>query len=469
MSVPTEARNHKTKVDLSKYTEYKKESTGKDSTMPSTDKVIRHIWWTPERVKECPWITEKDGLPWIGEPFNKPLVLDPKDQDALLTKIYKTVAANIGYLRFYNLVKQESFGITRPQATDWLNKQIYKSKFRPVFRIASAKAQVAKGPLQQWSFDFCTMPEYRGKGAIFVIVDRYSKYVVCYATKRGEDAASTVQLLDRWLAQLESIKPGCTKQIKRVTSDNGPAAISTEVEEWFERHHIVHVRTKPHNPTSNAQVERYNRSLRGYLHSTAVALGSPLYWAQCIPQALKSLNETNNAILKGKTPTQVAFDEEGIDHEAILERQKAIAQTRLVSKRYTGHAELQIGDYVRVSLRRIPRPEVGFQDQARFKSGQRKGSEQGYGDPIYIVMSRYGHDYKLMHMDGTPLRVPVPGPGNKTVEPKIDRNDLLRLESPEELNAYHREPIPKEPRAPREEPPPREPSARTRKPNPRYN
>ena len=88
--------------------------------------------------------------------------------------MYKhNVPANIGYLRWHDLLLQTYIGITRKESKDFLLDQEPKQVFAPVQARLTTKAQISRQPLRAWAMDYTKMgTSSHGFTAIWVIVDR---------------------------------------------------------------------------------------------------------------------------------------------------------------------------------------------------------------------------------------------------------------------------------------------------------
>jgi transposase InsO family protein len=113
---------------------------------------------------------------------------------------------------------------------------------------------------QMWQTDF-TYFKIIGWGWYYLstVLDDFSRYIIHWelcSTMDHQDAERTIKsaLIKSGLSNSE-YKP-------KVLSDNGPAYISGELAEYFEKAEINHIRGRPYHPQTQGKIERYHRSMK---------------------------------------------------------------------------------------------------------------------------------------------------------------------------------------------------------------
>jgi transposase InsO family protein len=88
------------------------------------------------------------------------------------------------------------------------------------------------------------------------LLDGCSRYVVHWEIRAAMTAAAVQALVQRARAQFPDAQP-------RIISDNGPQFRAKDCQEFIRICGLTHVRTAPHYPQSNGQIERWHRTRKG--------------------------------------------------------------------------------------------------------------------------------------------------------------------------------------------------------------
>ena len=80
--------------------------------------------WTPERARWTPWVTWKDGKPYVGQ---RRILTPAECDDALLHAEHARLlelagTGRVGYLRFYRYLSQRYLGMRRSQVQHFLSR-----------------------------------------------------------------------------------------------------------------------------------------------------------------------------------------------------------------------------------------------------------------------------------------------------------------------------------------------------------
>ena len=116
-----------------------------------------------------------------------------------------------------------------------------------------------------WQTDF-TWLKVIGWGWYFLssILDDYSRYIIAWRLSITMAAEDVTKTLDRAVA-----KTGVTevrvRHRPRLLSDNGPAYVSKELQEYLSEKKISHTRGQPYHPQTQGKIERYHRTMKNLI------------------------------------------------------------------------------------------------------------------------------------------------------------------------------------------------------------
>jgi hypothetical protein len=373
-----------------------------------SDFVLARQRWTEEKARGTPYVTWKQGKPYIGE---RRLILRGEDTDALLRQEFRDVPPSIGYIRWYSLLNQRYVGLSRPTVEAFLGKQEAHLIYEPPRKIVASKAIIVTKPGRVWTADCLILPEttYRGRKCIgaFVIVDQMSKLVFAQSIK-STSMEEMIKVTGDFLTRLGDDK---AKRVKVIRTDNG---FGTEYTEWLKEKGITHTKGHPYRPQAQGLTERANRTLGSYLISWAEQkLGSKTRWPEVLDKAVESINNGWSRILK--TSPQEIFDKDD-DQPEIVERIRAEGKKRKSSTLYDDR--LKPGEYVLVSMRADGPARI----KSRIKGGTYKARDQQW------VTDRQESVRKVVRRASDALYVLSDGLS-------YDRADLKRVPQ-EELEKY---------------------------------
>lgn len=115
---------------------------------------------------------------------------------------------------------------------------------------------------EMWQTDF-TYFKVIGWGWFYLstVLDDYSRFILSwklFTTMNASDVAETLDI---------AIEKTCVDQVKlkhrpRLLSDNGPAYVSGQLQDYLEEKGMSHVRGAPYHPQTQGKIERYHRSMK---------------------------------------------------------------------------------------------------------------------------------------------------------------------------------------------------------------
>jgi transposase InsO family protein len=93
------------------------------------------------------------------------------------------------------------------------------------------------------------------------ILDDYSCYIIAWILSTGMAATDVKETLDRAVAKT-GVTDARVHHRPRLLSDNGPAYISKELQDYLAAEEITHTRGRPYHPMTQGKIERYHRTLK---------------------------------------------------------------------------------------------------------------------------------------------------------------------------------------------------------------
>ncbi|KAJ9543643.1 hypothetical protein OSB04_023350 [Centaurea solstitialis] len=217
------------------------------------------------------------------------------------------------------------------------------------------------------SMDFITgLPKSNGFEAIFVVVDRLSKYAHFVLLKHPYTARRVADIFVKEVVRLHGIP-------QSIVSDRDPLFVSLFWQELFRLQGTVLKMSSAYHPETDGQTEVINRCLETYLRCFAAE--QPKGWSQWLPWAELWYNTTFHSST-GKTPFQIVYGrkppaivryslgETRVEQVAadLVDRDEALVQLKhhLVRaqqqmKKYADkkrkNVEFQVGEWVFLKLR----------------------------------------------------------------------------------------------------------------------
>jgi len=204
------------------------------------------------------------------------------------------------------------------------------------------KPVIALSKLDQLEVDLIDMSEWAGSNNsrryVFSIIDCFSKYtwLLPITQKKTE---KVLKVLGPFLKEHTP---------KVLQSDNGGEFTNSCMKELLDNLYIKHITSLPYKPSSNGQVECFNRTIKGMIMQY-MAASILCRYLDVLPKIVKNYNNTYHTTIKS-TPAEVwAGDHIGHARKNI----NANVDKMLVTKVKTKGVSTQVpktGNYVRVSL-----------------------------------------------------------------------------------------------------------------------
>ncbi|KAK9071834.1 hypothetical protein SSX86_008263 [Deinandra increscens subsp. villosa] len=187
---------------------------------------------------------------------------------------------------------------------------------------------VPQAPWTDISMDFITsLPPSKGKTAIWVIVDRLSKFAHFIPLPTHYTATSLASIFFREVYRLHGLP-------KTIVSDRDPIFISNFWRELFKQMGTRLLHSSAYHPQTDGQTEVVNRGLEAYLR--AFVFDEPASWSRYIYLAEFSYNTSFHTSI-AMTPFQAVY---GREATSIHEYLKGNSKTASIDESLAEHARL---------------------------------------------------------------------------------------------------------------------------------
>ena len=304
---------------------------------------------------------DKKSLPEIMKPFvsNKASFTVLEGLVFMDNRIYVPVSerrsvlskVHAGHLGETKCIRRATEVVWWPGITTEI-RQMVKScqtclEYRRVPREPLIATSLPHHPWDKLGIDF-----FQWKGDQYlVMVDYYSRYIVCEKMLRTTSAA-TMAVMEKWLFAF-----GIPQTI---VSDNGPQLVSAEFQQFLRTWDVEHVTSAPHYAQSNGEVERAVQTVKGLLNKN-----KNLNMALCMYRDSPLANGYSPAqLLFGRSLNSMGFSSHrSVDREAVkqFEEKSNTAQAQYYNKRHRAKDRgpaLAPGQQVKVTTEGSNRPGV---------------------------------------------------------------------------------------------------------------
>jgi transposase InsO family protein len=201
----------------------------------------------------------------------------------------------------------------------------------------------------------------RGKSAIFVVVDKRSKFMIAYPTVTTATSQAVIQMLQREVFDKFAVP-------EAIICDNDIRFTSEEFKDFCGNLGITLRFTTIAHPQANGQTERGNRTIKDLLSATTKY---PSQWRDRLPGVVKAYNGSKNAST-GESPYLLVYARH--PRQAI---DKAVPSA-LPRGGHPGRTVQQIQDAVSRNLNNAA------QQQAKYYNKRRRHITYSPGDKVYV-------------------------------------------------------------------------------------
>ncbi len=214
-----------------------------------------------------------DKSPYKGRVWNQLL---PQEQQLILEVGREYTELSSRELSFF-LVDKKGLSVSESTVYRVLKKAgLIKPLEKKTFPAGSEYKVKTNRVNQQWQTDASYFKAH-GWGWFYLIsvLDDYSRRILAWLLQPCMDAGAFSEVLELACEETgieevpESLKP-------RLVTDNGPALISDEFNEYLQARKIGHIYAAPYHPQTNGKIERYHRSCKERVlmnvHETPMAI-----------------------------------------------------------------------------------------------------------------------------------------------------------------------------------------------------
>ncbi|MFZ1947602.1 MAG: IS3 family transposase [bacterium] len=138
----------------------------------------------------------------------------------------------------------------------------------PAFTVLSARdrfPEPTRRVNELWQTDFTYLKVVHwGWYFLSTVLDDYSRHILSWrlcSSMGSEDVKATVEEAIRFTG----VTHACVVNRPRLLSDNGPAYLSGDLQEYLASRGIDHTRGKPFHPMTQGKIERYHRSMKSVI------------------------------------------------------------------------------------------------------------------------------------------------------------------------------------------------------------
>jgi len=263
-------------------------------------------------------------------------------------------------------------GISWPSVMEYLNRDMVHQAHQRIWRLKVQKPVIALSKLDRLEVDLIDMTTWAGSNNsrryAVSIIDCFSKYAWLLPITQKK-AEKVLEVLSLFLKE---------HTLKVLQSDNGGEFTNAQMKELLDDLHIKHITSLPYKPSSNGQVERFNRTIKGMI-TQYMAASNLCRYLDVLPKIVENYNNTYHTTIKSTSAAVWASDHIGRARKNI----KANVDKMLATKVKTKGVSTQVpktGNYVQVSLVHL----VGSERELDLK-GFWKHTGWNYSGDIYKV------------------------------------------------------------------------------------
>lgn len=175
---------------------------------------------------------------------------------------------------------------------------------RKPFPIVNEKRNTLPGEMMHADLSGKMPTKSLGGSEYFLLIkDDATGFLRAYFLKHKNEAADCVKLY------IKFIETQTGNKVKCIRTDNGTEFICQPLTEYLEENGIIHERTVPYCPESNAKIEREMRTVKDASRAMLQKYNTPEFlWAEAVGTAVYILNRILNKKCNNKTAFEEVFD-----------------------------------------------------------------------------------------------------------------------------------------------------------------
>lgn len=300
----------------------------------------------------------------------------------ILAKEYKEQLT--GADKFWDYIKHK-YIVDRITVRDVVRENKANQLHRAISTKKTSRIIHPKDVFERFQIDMTdyTHPKTSKKGYLFNMIDCFSRFAWSkfYMNKTAVNVV-------HFLTEVFEKSSGAHANIPKVLqSDNAQEFHSDIVAELCDKYHVRHIFSLPHNPTSNAYIERFNRTIKLLISRHQTQANSKKYDLERI---LSIYNESVHSVTN-KKPIDLHNGLVSEDEKKKINDKK----TQNTLKILQNFRPLNAGDLVRIAIRRL-------EDRSLIKSKFRKGYSRNWSNETYTVVRKVipkKNEIEYYHLD----------------------------------------------------------------------
>jgi len=301
------------------------------------------------------------------------IIPENKIDDKLSQLLSDPTTAVRGRDRLYARIKDlHLLGISRPAIMKYLERDHVHQTHQRIKHQHVHKPIITTNVLDRMQIDLIELQEYAGSN------NRHNYVLTCIDcfSKRAWAISITQKKASNILKAIEPILREHTPKL--LQSDNGSEFVNAEMEVLLTELNIKHVKSLPYKPSTNGQIERFNRTIKGMIMQH-MATHNTRNYIRVLDQLITNYNNTYHTTIKAKPIdvfTGARLGRTRRELKKTADKEVAI----LVKTRGVSVTPAKIGDYVRINL-----IKANALHRERELKKFRKHFQQNYTDTVYFV------------------------------------------------------------------------------------
>ncbi len=276
----------------------------------------------------------------------KPIIPFEHNVDVIATVWKDPLYGYKGRDRLYGTIKDLFVGVSKTAVIDFLHGNETTQKHHAYNPIKVSKAIIANRPFSRWHADLIDLSSIAGSNSrkkyALTVIDAFSKYA--WVKPLANKEMATV------VAAMESILKGSPECPSILQTDNG-SEFQSDFTAMLGRYKVKQIYSSSHMPQSNAQIERFNKTLKTALNQY-MSENKTKNWVDVVDSFVENYNNTIHTTTKQK-PIDIhkdSKDKKSLDKKNMAAdniKEKGMAN---ITRNKRLFPAVEIGDWVRISL-----------------------------------------------------------------------------------------------------------------------
>ena len=298
-----------------------------------------------------------------------------KKEETLLKEVYEKVLGGRDKIYKYIQEHHNNYDISRRQVMEWLRNQELNQLTTTPRKSVKIISSIPKYPLSKLQVDLIDLSRTESDGYKYIMttIDTFSKYVWLRKLK-VKDVEETTKQLKSIFVDIKNMMTKLNKtdgkdritQPKTIQTDNG-TEFKTKFNDLIVDKGIKHIYGEPYHSTSQAVVERMNRTIRNKILKLKLLNADNNVWADKMDEIEFSINATYSDSTKTTPIKAITMD----TPEEYDEVQNQIKKQAIKNNANLDDTILDKGQQVRL--------------RTKLKKTDKITDHQTFGDEIYTI------------------------------------------------------------------------------------